>query len=68
MPGQLDASSRNRDAVETTVFPTGNTQMKSLLGTRNLYRRLIEEISRIAWPLNDYQSHGKKWNWTDHTA
>jgi len=51
-PGQLHVHNRNVDALKHASFPTTKTQLKSVLGMCNVYRRFLKDFAKRAKPLN----------------
>jgi len=50
-PGQLHMHSNNVDALKHAKFSTTKTQLKSLLGMCNIYRRYFNDFAKRAKPL-----------------
>jgi len=40
-PGQMHVHNKNVDALQHSKFPTTQTQLKSILGMCNVYRRFV---------------------------
>ena len=52
-------------AIEEWKPPTKVTELRSLLGLANYYRRFVEGYSKIASPLTDLLKKGKTWDWNE---
>ena len=52
------------DAIKNWPIPHTVHDIWSFLGTRNFYRRFIENFSLIARPLHNLTKKDEKWNWT----
>ena len=50
-PGQLHMHNNNADALKHAKFSTTKTQLKSLLGMCNIYRRYFNDFAKRAKPL-----------------
>jgi len=51
-PGQLHLHKKNVNALKHAKFPTTTTQLKSLLGICDVYRRFVKDFAKRAKPLN----------------
>ena len=51
-PGKLSVATKNMEAFAEAKFPTNITQLRSFLGSANVYRRFVEDFSMIAKPLS----------------
>ena len=51
-PGQLHVHNENVDALKRASSPTTKTQLKSVLGMCNVYRRFVKDFAKRAKPLN----------------
>ncbi len=47
-PGRLEGALKREDALEGFLFSSTQTQVRSILGMRNVYRRFVKEIAKIA--------------------
>jgi len=52
-PGKLSVASAKDDAIRLAAYPTTKTQLRSYLGTCNVYRRFVKRFAFIAAPLTD---------------
>jgi RNase H-like domain found in reverse transcriptase len=51
-PGKLAVAGRSTSALKTAKFPTTQSELRSFLGLRNVYRRFVPGFSKFAAPLN----------------
>ena len=54
---------KNIKAIEEWPTPTSVTDIRSFLGLDGYYRNLIENVLRIACPLNTLQKNENKFLW-----
>ena len=66
-PGKLSVAKENVQAFEHAVFPKNITQLRSLLGAANVYRRFIKDFSKIAKPLTSMTQKEAKPDWNTPT-
>jgi len=52
LPGRLSVAAKATEAIAQAVFPETPTQMRSFLGSCNVYRRFAKDFAHIARPLN----------------
>jgi len=55
-PGRLSVDEKNLKAIKKAVFPKTQSQLRSLLGLCNVYRRFTVDIAKTAKPRNDLNS------------
>jgi hypothetical protein len=58
-PGQLSVAEKNTAALKDMTHPTTQTELRSLLGLCNVYRRLVKGFAKIAAPLNILLRNGE---------
>ena len=58
-PGYLEVAEKNTEAVRKAVYPRTQTELKSFLGSCNVYRRFIPNFARVAAPLNSLLRKGE---------
>ncbi len=46
-PGLLEVANRNTDAIQGFKVPTTQTELRSFLGLRNVYRSFIPNFARV---------------------
>ena len=64
-PGKLAVATENTKAFEHATFPRNATQVRSLLGAANVYRRFVKNFSGIAKPLNAMLKKDARPTWDD---
>ena len=50
-PGKLSVPTTKCDALRDATYPTTKTQLRSFLGTCNVYRRFVEKFAFVSAPL-----------------
>ena len=65
--GKLSVAGDNSKAFAKAVFPRNITQLRSLLGTANVYRRFVKKYSDIARPLNSILRKAAETDWENPT-
>jgi len=55
-PGRLSVNEKNLKAIKKASFPQTQTQLRSLLGMCNVYRRFTVDFAKTAKPLNNWNS------------
>jgi len=53
LPGKLAVAQESTKAIAEATFPETPTQMRSFLGSCNVYRRFAKDFAHIARPLNE---------------
>lgn len=56
------------NTINTAAFPKDSKQLRSFLGTRNLYGRFTKDFLKLAWPLDDYLRKNKETDWSNPTT
>ena len=51
-PGRLAVAEKNTLAIKKAVYPRTQTELRSFLGTCNVYRRFVPNFAHAAAPLN----------------
>lgn len=67
MDGSLAANSVIADEIRTAVYAIDSAQMRSFLGTCNVYRRFETDFFRNGWPLNTYLQKNMALKWLHRT-
>jgi len=58
-PGKLDILESGTAALRKATFPKTQTQLKSNLGSCNVYRRFVKHFAKVAAPLTDLLRKGQ---------
>ena len=66
-PGKLSVAVDKSKAFAEAVFHRTFTQLRSFLGTANVYRRFVEKYSDIARPLNSMLRKDAEPDWDNPT-
>ena len=57
-PGRLAVAEKNISAVREATYPRTQTELRSFLGTCNVYRRFVPNFAHVAAPLNQLLTKG----------
>ena len=57
-PGHLAVAEKNTAAVRGATYPRTQTELRSFLGTCNVYRRFVPNFAHVAAPLNQLLTKG----------
>jgi len=57
-PGRLEILESGTEALREAKFPKNQTQLKSYLGSCNVYRRFVKHFAKVAAPLTDLLKKG----------
>ena len=58
-PGRLAVAEKNTEAVRRAKYPSTQTELRSFLGTCNVYRRFVPNFAHVAAPLNQLLTKGQ---------
>ena len=67
-PGKLEMALRSKSAFADVTFPQSLTQLRSFLGACNVYRRFVQDFSKIARPLTLLTRKDAKPDWANPNA
>ena len=58
-PGRLAVAEKNTEAVKKAKYPGTQIELRSFLGTCNVYRRFVPSFEHVAAPLNQLLTKGQ---------